>query len=93
MIVSLPTTPISATPLSTYEAREVLDSIKEVMYDMELANFQIEKFVELARIDSAEGCYEDAYQRLSKARASANNKIFNKKLNALEKELKARLKV
>ena len=75
------------------EARRTLDSIKGAMYDMELANFQIEKYVELARIDSAEGRYEDAYQRLSKARASANNAVFNKKLNALEKELKAKLNV
>ena len=75
------------------EARETIGSIRGAMYDADLANFQIEKFVELARIDSAEGRYEDAYQRLSKARASANNAVFNKKLNALEKELKARLKV
>ena len=75
------------------EARRTLDSIKGAMYDMELANFQIEKYVELARIDSAEGRYEDAYQRLSKVRASANNTIINKKLNALEKELKAKLNV
>ena len=75
------------------EARRTLDSIKGAMYDMELANFQIEKYVELARIDSAEGRYEDAYQRLSKVRASANNTMINKKLNALEKELKAKLNV
>ena len=75
------------------EARRTLDSIKGTMYDADLANFQIEKFVELARIDSAEGHYEDAYQRLSKTRASANNASFNRKLNALERELKAKLKV
>ena len=75
------------------EAREVLESIKGVMYDMELANFQVEKYIELARIDAAEGRYEDAYQRLSKARASVNNKIFNRKLNALERELRSKLKI
>lgn len=74
------------------EARELLESIKGI-YDTEYDNFQVEKFIELARIDSAEGRYDDAYQRLSKVRASFNNAVFNKKLNALEKELKAKLSI
>lgn len=74
------------------EARELLESIKGVT-GTELDNFQIEKYVELARIDSAEGHYEDAYQRLSKVKASFNNAVFNRKLNALVKELKAKLSV
>jgi hypothetical protein len=74
------------------EARELLESIKG-LYDTEFDNFQVEKFNELARIDSAEGRYDDAYQRLSKVRASFNNAVFNKKLNALEKELKAKLSI
>ncbi len=74
------------------EARELLESIKG-LYDTEFDNFQVEKFIELARIDSAEGRYDDAYQRLSKVRASFNNAVFNKKLNALEKELKAKLSI
>ena len=74
------------------EARELLESIKGV-YNTEYDNFQVEKFIELARIDSAEGRYDDAYQRLSKVRASFNNAVFNKRLNALEKELKAKLSI
>ena len=74
------------------EARELLESIKGI-YDTEYDNFQVEKFIELARIDSAEGRYDDAYQRLSKVRASFNNAVFNKRLNALEKELKAKLSI
>ncbi len=74
------------------EARELLDSIKNVV-GTELDNFQIEKYIELARIDSAEGHYDDAYQRLSKVKATFNNAVFNKKLNALEKELKAKLSI
>ena len=75
------------------EAREVLESIKGMMYDTELPNLQIEKFIELARIDIAEGRCENAYMRLSKARASVNKDVFNRKLNTLERELKAKLKV
>ena len=73
------------------EAREVLDSIRDTMYDAELDNFQVEKFMGLARIDCAEGRYEDAYKRLKKLRASFNTDVYNRKLDPLEKELKRRL--
>ena len=73
------------------EARDVLSSIHDI--DADLSNFQLEKFIELARIDSAEGHYDDAYQRLSKARASVKNSSYDKRFNALEKELKAKLNI
>ena len=72
------------------EARDVLESIKNIV-GTDLADFQIQKFIELARIDSAEGRYEDAYQRISKARASIRNKGTDKRLDALEKELRAKV--
>ena len=75
------------------EAREVLDSVKDALYDKERAILQTERFMELSRIDYAEGHYEDAYQHLLKAKGSVNSKAFYRKLNALEKELKAKLKI
>lgn len=74
------------------EAREYLMSIR-IPNESELANFQIEKFIELARVDAAEGHYEDAYQRLSKARASVKSNVYDKKFKALEKELKIKLNI
>ena len=73
------------------EARDVLNSIHDI--DADLTNFQLEKFIELARIDSAEGHYQDAYQRLSKARATVKNSSYDKRFNALEKELKIKLNI
>ncbi len=73
------------------EAKDVLFSVKSQSYDS--PNFELEKFIELAMIDSAEGHYSDAYQRLSKAKATVNNSVINKRFNALEKELKARLDI
>lgn len=72
------------------DARKFVESIKGIK-GTEYDNFALEKFVELARIDSAEGRYGDAYQRLCKARATVNNKTYNKRFNSLERELKARL--
>ena len=74
------------------EARDVIDSIRDVV-GTDLSNFQLEKFIELARIDSAEGHYDDAYQRLSKARATVKNTSYDRKFNAMEKELKAKLNI
>ena len=74
------------------EARELLNSVRDVT-GTELDNFQLEKYIELARLDSAEGHDADAYQRLSKVRSTVNNKIFNRKFKALEKELKIRLEI
>ena len=74
------------------EARELLMSIKDIT-GTELDNFQLEKFIELARIDAAEGHYDEAYQRLSKARATVKNAIYDRKFKALEKELKLKLRI
>ena len=73
-------------------AREKLMSIKDVI-GTDLDNFQLEKFIELAKIDSAEGKYDEAYQRLSKARATVKNSVYDRRFNALEKELKKRLNI
>ena len=74
------------------EARDVLGSIKGIA-GTDLDNFQLEKFIELSRIDCAEGHYEDAYQRLSKARATVKNSVYDKRFNALEKDIKSKLKL
>lgn len=74
------------------EARELLMSIREIV-GTDLDNFQLEKYIELARIDAAEGHYDEAYQRLSKARATVKNDIYDRKFRALERELKIKLKI
>ena len=74
------------------EAREFLESVRGVTgtdYD----NFAVKKFTELSLIDMAEGRYEDAYTRLSKARATVNSKYCNQRFSALERELRSKLKI
>ena len=75
------------------EAADLLDSMKDTVYEKELGNFQVEKFSELARIDCAEGRYDDAYMRISKLKSSFNNDVYNRKIDALEKELRQRLNI
>ena len=75
------------------EAADLLGSMKDTVYEKELGNFQVEKFTELARIDCAEGRYDDAYMRISKLKSSFNNDVYNRKIDALEKELRQRLNI
>lgn len=72
------------------EAKEYLLAKADVM-DTEFSNYGAEKFMELARIDAAEGKSSDAYHRLCKVNETVNNPVFNKKLNALKRELKLKL--
>ena len=75
------------------EARKILMSIDWHIYDEGYSNFEIEKFIELAKVDCAEGRYEDAYQRLSKAKYVINDAKYGKKFLDMEKELKKKLNI
>ena len=72
------------------EARDILENTG-FDYDSDLDNYQLEKFIELARLDVAEGHSQDALMRLSKARATVNSKFYNKKLNLMERDIKKKL--
>lgn len=74
------------------EARYLLDSIKGIV-GSELDSFQVEKYIELAMIDAAEGHPDDAYMRLSKVKATFNNGALNKRLDALERQLRAQMRI
>ena len=74
------------------EARYLLDSIKGIV-GSELDSFQVEKYIELAMIDAAEGHPDDAYMRLSKVKATFNNGALNKRLDALERQFRAQMRI
>ena len=75
------------------DARKILMETRWDLYDENYSNFELEKFIELARIDCAEGHYDDAYQRLSKTKFIINDAKYGKKYLALEKELKKKLNI
>ena len=75
------------------EARKVLMETRWDLYDENYSNFELEKFIELAKIDCAEGRYDDAYQRLSKTKYIINDAKYGKKYLGLEKELKKKLNI
>ena len=75
------------------EARKVLIETRWDLYDENYSNFELEKFIELARIDCAEGHYDDAYQRISKTKHIINDAKYGKKYLELEKELKKKLNI
>ena len=75
------------------DARKVLMDTRWDLYDENFSNFELEKFVELARIDYAEGRYDDAYQHLSKTRYIINDAKYGRKYLDLEKELRKKLNI
>ena len=75
------------------DARRILMETKWDLYDDNYTNFELEKFIELAKIDCAEGHYDDAYQRLSKTKYIINDAKYGRKYLDLEKELKKRLNI
>ena len=75
------------------EARKILMETRWDLYDENYSNFELEKFIELAKIDCAEGHYDDAYQRLSKTKYIINDAKYGRKYLELEKELKKRLNI
>jgi len=72
------------------EAREVLETNRNIV-DTDLNNYQLEKYLELAKLDIAEGHSQDAFQRIYKARSTVNTAVYDKRFNAMEKDLRKRL--
>ena len=75
------------------EARELLMSIDWGIYDEGFSNFEMDKFIELARIDCAEGHYDDAYQRLSKTEYIINDAKYGARFLALKKQVMKKLNI
>jgi len=75
------------------EARDLLMSINWGIYDEGFSNFEMDKFIELARIDCAEGHYDDAYQRLSKTEYTIKDAKYGAKFLALKKKVMKKLNI
>ena len=72
------------------EAREVLETNRNIV-GTDLDNYQLEKYMELAKLDVAEGHSQDAFQRLEKARSTVKSAVYDKRFNAMERDLRKRL--
>ena len=75
------------------EARELLMSIDWGIYDEGFSNFEMDKFIELAKVDCAEGHYDDAYQCLSKTEYTIKDSKYGAKFLALKKNVMKRLNI
>ena len=72
------------------EARAVLETNRNIA-GTDLDNYQLEKYLELAKLDIAEGHSSDAFQRISKGRKSVNTAVYDKRFTAMERDLRKRL--